>query len=768
MRSSCSVLLVIGLLFSMFGGIHAQDFNELLPADELKIEADELSHNIETGEILAKGDVHVTYGVIQLTAREASINQKTYDYTAQGEVVITLKDQGSWHAPALQGNFQDKTMHFGPFRLDSKIWYAAGAEGTMDEQGNQQIRHGWLTTCDCPNPHYRIEAAEITHHPDQSFTAKHVVLKFGSVPVLYLPWLWGSTNVGQAGLLLKPGYSGKRGAYLQIGRIWKNERVGDSRLYLDLMSKRGVGAGYSNEYESAERELSTQFYALHDLDPTETSPGFNRRFEVEEDRFRVKTYYRQVLSKGLSLRLNLDWLSDSAMLEDWFRQDYRHFEQSKTFADLSYDHDYFNVSLNARPRVNTFYTTVQQLPELRLTIPRLAVLDSPLLYNSENSLGYYSLKWRNSDLDRVEFIPAADYLALLHDDAEDYASFRTDTLHTLSLPLDIKEIVTLTPRASFRATSYSRTSQSKIRETDLANLIAADNPDAPYNLYPVRNYDNVGGSRTRFASEFGLEMKSKFHSDWQEWNLQSLNINGIRHVIEPYLNYTFAPEPSEDRDHLYFFDEIDRLQKQHFLRLGLDQRWQTRQAEKIRTLLNWQSYADVHFDRGEESGKYWGDFGNRLAVNIRPDFQTWAALLYDIGEADVQRGEYGLRYGEEEKINATLRYIYRNDHVSRSTYSMGSSLVDITGESSYIKKYFETADTLVTELYIPIDSRTSAEVHVEYDFEEHRLAEHSYRISRQLHCWTMVLGVGWDYNEFQAMIMFRLTAFPNVKIDLDI
>ena len=250
--------------------------------------------------------------------------------------------------------------------------------------------------------------------------------------------------------------------------------------------------------------------------------------------------------------------------------------------------------------------------------------------------------------------------------------------------------------------------------------------------------------------------------------MPGLSIDGIRHVVEPYLNYTFAPEPSEDRDHLYFFDEIDRLEKQHFLRIGLDQRWQTRQNGQIRTLVDWQTYADVHFDRGDESDKHWGDFGNRLAFNIRPDVQTWAALLYDMGEGDIQRGEYGLRYGEEEKFNARLKYIYRNDHLSRSTYSMGSSLVDFTGESSYSKKYFETADTLTAELFIPIDARTSAEITVEYDLEDNRLAEHTYQIARQLHCWTMVLGVGWDNEEFQAMIMFRLTAFPKVKIDLDI
>ena len=37
-----------------------------------------------------------------------------------------------------------------------------------------------------------------------------------------------------------------------------------------------------------------------------------------------------------------------------------------------------------------------------------------------------------------------------------------------------------------------------------------------------------------------------------------------------------------------------------------------------------------------------------------------------------------------------------------------------------------------------------------------------------MHCWTLVAGVGWEYGDFAAMIMLRLTAFPNVKLDLNI
>ena len=766
-----STLIVCALSFlGLAVIICADDLSQLFKADELRIEADELIHDVEKGQAHGRGNVLLTYGQIQLSAAEASVNLNTYDYTASGDVKITLRGHGSWEAPALKGNLQRRTTSFGPFRLASAPWYAAGDSGELNEQGRKCIRGGWLSTCDCPVPHYRIEASEITHRPDNSFVAKHVRLKFGSVPVFYLPWLWGSTDAERTGILVKPGYSGKKGAYLQVGRIWKNEVLGENRLYLDLMTKRGAGLGYTGKLQqSTKRNLDTQIYGIHDLDTPETSDGYNRRFKSVDDRYRLKTYYREKFEGGLSLRVNLDMLSDSDMLEDWFKRDYRRFEQPKSFVDLSWDRQYFNLALSLRPRVNNFYTAVQELPELRLTVPSTPLLDElPLLYNSESSLGYYSLKWRNNDRSRLEFIPIAEYIEELHQDPCDYSSFRADTLHTLSMPIDIRDVVTLTPRASFRATAYSRSSRNKVNQKNLADMIAADNPDDPGNQFEVRSYDRDGGSITRYASELGMEVKSKFYSDWMNLQLKSFDVDGLRHVLEPYLNYNYAAEPSKSRDNIYFFDEIDRLQKQHFLRFGLDQRWQTKGEGGLRDLISLRSYADWHFDRGEESGKYWGDLGNRLTLNLRPDLQTWATLVYDLGTGNMQRAEYGLRLGKEEDFNVRLSYIYRNEHLSRSTYSMGSSLADFSGEGGYVKKYFESADIIDAKLHFPLNQVSSFDVQMEYDLEGQRLAEHSYYYSRVLHCWAMMLGVGWEYNKFQVMIMFRLVAFPKIKIDLDI
>ena len=98
---------------------------------------------------------------------------------------------------------------------------------------------------------------------------------------------------------------------------------------------------------------------------------------------------------------------------------------------------------------------------------------------------------------------------------------------------------------------------------------------------------------------------------------------------------------------------------------------------------------------------------------------------------------------------------------------MGSSLADISGESSYLKKRFEETDIVNARMFIPLNSITSLEIEAEYDFDKSRLSEHRYILRRRLHCWDVGAGVGWDNSDFEVMLMARLVAFPKVRINVD-
>lgn len=735
--------------------------------EEMTISADDVGHDVTTGMARAKGNVRIIYGKLTLTANEASINRESMDFTAVGNVIITLADNGgTWRAPAIKGNLQSRAFTFGPYRLDSPVWHSAGDKGDNDKDGNATLTHAWLSTCDLENPHYRLSASSVTYRNDKTFTARNVLFKLGPVPIFYFPILWGNTD-GNSGFILRPGYSGKKGAYLRIGRTWKNGDEITTRVYTDLMSKRGVGLGIENSIDSDIRKVESLAYGLLDSDSPETEHGYNRRFRSTDERFRLQTSYCEQLAETIMLRANVDLLSDIDFLEDWFKRDFRQLGQPKSFLDLAYEGDTISAGILVRPRLNDFYTVAETLPELRLDVPRLNIDGLPIQYESHSKLGYYSMKWRNFDRKRNELIPDELYDDQLYDDPDNYQTWRAHTQHFLYLPIHIGDAAVFTPRAGAALTYYSRSSKQKVTRDNLADIFDADNPDDPFSVAPVVNYDAHGGEVTRAAFEFGAELKTRAFSDWANWESEYLDIHGVRHVIEPYANYTFSPDPSHNRDYLYYFDDIDRLQQQHFIRLGIDQRLITKRNYSRKPFIRLQSYVDFHFDRDSDTNKHPADLGNRIDFYPRDYLNVWTALVHDIGAGDIQRAESGFRFGHEDKLNLSLRYIYRNEHISRSTYSLGTSLVDFTGESGYLKKRFESADVFVADLFIPINPLTSIQISAEYDFEQNKLSEHKYFLKRQLHCWIMGLGFGWDNDEFEALIMFQLTAFPKIKLDLN-
>lgn len=736
-------------------------------AQELKIAADNVSHEQASDTITAEGNVRIDYGDITMTAQKVTLNRGTMDFKALGDVKVSLaNDGGKWQSQAILGNLEKRQLFFGPYRMSSPVWHGGGEDGGADGDGNVTSTDVWLSTCDKHEPHYRISASTVNYFSNHTFSAKNAILRFGNVPVFYFPYIWGTTD-SSSGYIVHPGYSGKKGAYLRLGRVKKFNDKGEGNLYLDLMAKRGVGVGSDIDYNDGNRTMKSKLYGILDSDPPETEHGYDRRFKSRDERYRVNAYFREELDEGLDMRLNVDVLSDISMLSDWFKRDYNRVEQPRSYLDLNMDTETFSTGIGIRPRLNDFYTTVETLPEYRFDMPRKSLGDTSFQHQSSIRIGYYSMKWRNFDRKRFRMFNVTDPLRDLVDDPNDYESFRANLQHFIYRPIQLGTLGSFTPRAGLAATYYSRSSKTKMTDRDIANLLDVDDPEHPYTRTLLRNYDAKGGEVARLAFEFGAEWKANIQSDWVDWKLEKLNLNGAKHIIEPYINYTYAHDPSHNRDHIYFFDELDRLDRQHFIRFGIDQRLITRRNQGTSTYLRLQSYYDFHFDRGEESGRHPGDLGNKLDFTPRDDLAFWAALVYDAGEYRIQRGEGGVRFGKKDDLNFSARYVFRNDHMSRSVWSMGSSLADFSGESSYLKKRFESADVLNCNIFIPLNTLTSLEIEAEYDFDKSKLSEHKYTLRRRMHCWDVGFGFGWDNNDFEVVFMARLVAFPKVRINVD-
>ena len=66
----------------------------------------------------------------------------------------------------------------------------------------------------------------------------------------------------------------------------------------------------------------------------------------------------------------------------------------------------------------------------------------------------------------------------------------------------------------------------------------------------LNNFDEKGGSRSRFIGELGIEASTKIYNTWENVRSSWLQLDGLRHVMRPYVNYTFIPKPTVNREHL--------------------------------------------------------------------------------------------------------------------------------------------------------------------------------------------------------------------------
>ena len=53
------------------------------------------------------------------------------------------------------------------------------------------------------------------------------------------------------------------------------------------------------------------------------------------------------------------------------------------------------------------------------------------------------------------------------------------------------------------------------------------------------------------AAEAGIELSYQCYRTWHDLRNDSLGVDGLRHIVQPYLNYTYMPEPNQDKENLY-------------------------------------------------------------------------------------------------------------------------------------------------------------------------------------------------------------------------
>ncbi len=176
---------------------------------------------------------------------------------------------GYYNYSSNQGEIKDGVSYIGRFILRGKK--------INIKDGSYLYRNASFTTCDLPNPHYRIGAYKINLVPGKYFLAYSTVFYIGKVPVFYFPVIYKPLGKGTPVLSqFYPGYDERNGFYIKSNYIYRFDLYTRFKVFLDYFSKKGFGMGTEIDYYRPEKNItSLSFYRIKEYGEDSQRWGIN-------------------------------------------------------------------------------------------------------------------------------------------------------------------------------------------------------------------------------------------------------------------------------------------------------------------------------------------------------------------------------------------------------------------------------------------------------------------------------------------------------------
>lgn len=679
-----------------FDGI-AQSFQD--PDGQTDVQADELEYSFadtgaEAGWTTFKGHAAIRYKGYQLRADRIRYNSKTGDAQASGNVVLTGADGTLWKGDTLTVNLRDRAGRADRIDLFTRPFRVLADDGAFaaPTRSNQLYRIDGATITTCTNEpghfHWQVHASRARVRPNDDVTGWGVVPRLFGVPFFYVPYYWRDLERNY-GFRFQPGFKHSWGAYLlstyklPIVRDKQNDSYIDSYTFADFRGKRGWGFGEKIAWEFGEKASDskgyvTGWYMPEDEDlPTMLDPDDTERYRIRLNHYWNATDFDQVLLQAL-------YVSDVRIQKDFFRKEYREMTEPDNYAAYTHYADAYSAGLTARFRLNDFYGQVERLPEAWLTLNSLELGESGLYLENDTAAAFL----------RRRFAGPATWSEIQAGKTEPdgYDAFRGDTRFELSYPRKYLGFLSVVPRLAWRGTYYDKTR----RAVSSSNLVETVQTDLFGNAFTsvvskaVTTYEEEDAD-FRSVFEIGSEVSTRAYGYWDEATGRQW-----RHVVEPYANWTFIPEPNLLPDEIWQFDGIDRIDKRDTLRIGLRQRWQYRDGEADpREMFYLDLWGDLNLEPEDEEealsvfgwdGRYhpasWMSFTAKGRYDFDAELLDRAEFVlsawHDIFRCDV---EYLFR---EDRDNLFSGYVtwYPNEHWGFDLfgrYEFEESLVEEVG-----------------------------------------------------------------------------------------
>ncbi len=554
--------------------------------------------------------------VVDLNAQSVTLEGKVSTY--QGNIL----QRGDRAVYYYERKFLDASMlkaSLDPVLLESDKF-------TVEDRRGKKVYVGenaGITTDDAEAPDYWMRAKKTTIFPGDKIVFNNLRFYAGDVPVFWLPYLSQPLNA-ELGYHFLPGTRSNWGPFLlntygiMLGGKY-NPTTGEnedawllSRWHLDLRSTRGVGAGVDfvdTRLKKYDGITGLGLYYLNDIAPETTRTGVPRG-PVGEDRYRVELKHRIELDllgdADWRVDSNLTLLSDQHYLEDLDLARYRTDPAPDNTLGLYRRADDSLLSIYARFRINDFYRADTRLPEVSFDQARGQLFDLPILHEGSTSFGVIGEAPSSATVHALMKLQTGDSDAqTLLDQLTDYEKILANKI--LAAPLNGPERAAI--RDQMLDSSYSRL--NAYQELSMPLMFGNFLNVIPQAGVGYTRYDPVDGpvnGTDRAYLHAGAETSVKFSKDLGEFLDPEWGLNGLKHVMQPYIAWSVISTNDYDSQGLKVdrnspttrlqpldpsrFTALDELQDWNIIRLGTRNHLLTKRDNQS---LDWL-YLDTYID----------------------------------------------------------------------------------------------------------------------------------------------------------------------------
>ncbi len=662
----------------------------------IDIQADHFSSE-SNGWVVAWGNVLIRQGTSQMTADRVSVNQKTGDIVADGNVIYIREGQGATRTEHFVYNFKSQQGITPKIDVQSGVLRVISERTRRNPDGSYLLHDTLVTTCtNEPSAlHWFAHGNRATYYPREYVVLDDMTLHLGGTPIFYFPW-WKRSFADHYGWRFLPGYESDWGGYLLSTykrplavfeeTYWTDPNYSDSNTSTNIVLYNGVDSSTHIDYRTERgfalgEDLSWHFgpanerehrkligdneyqgpavkdgvcghmgwigvYGIFDDNPMDKDYDRDSTHDIAEDnRYRVTVRHDSFLTPADFLTLRSSYLSDSYVFPDFYEDEYEALVQPESYAAYTHTGEGYGFGAGFYHRANEFYESINRMPELWGDVLRTEIGSSPFYYESQSSGGFIQREFADYDSYGTNGVKRTV--------PDSYDSLRIDSRQAIYL-VEKLGFVNFMPRAVYRGTYYGTTKNMRTEKyvsatsTNVLTRTITEDADAD-----LRNIFELGAESSFRAYGYYLD-----------------STNGIlRHVVEPYVNYTYVPEPNLRPTSIYQFDAVDRLDKANNVRVGVKQYVQRNINDVIINLIDADLYAiyDIENAEGESELRTLGTLSTfRPTQSIRIEIDS----QYYVPENEFSFIDFWMALWSEDRWEAAGEVYYRPEECTLFTGSI--------------------------------------------------------------------------------------------------